>query len=139
MTPPHWTQSMANEITREKIILNRLSYSDEDIFGLKEPFTELQLKKRRSELLKAYHSDRNHNLNSALKSILDKRIIEINSAYSALLESAVAKINQQSKNNAKVKEKRSGVEQRKEDEFDELLKKGVAKENRERVKVRKKR
>lgn len=88
VTPPDWRWSGAVEFPQDKISLGRLAYTPKELFGLEAPFTMSQLKKRRAELLRAYHSDKSYHLSSDLRSRLDARVIEIIEAFSILSKDA---------------------------------------------------
>jgi hypothetical protein len=87
VTPPNWRSSRAVEIAPEEIPLSRLTFTANDLFGLKVPYNLAQLRKRKNELLHVYHSDKSHGLSKDIGPLLDARVIEINQAFSELSES----------------------------------------------------
>ena len=135
--PPHRGRSRAKEITPNKIPLNRLTFTAEDLFGLEAPFTLAQLKRRRAELLRTYHSDKNYHLSPDLKSLLDTRVIEINNAFLKLCERADVRKKPWSTQKASKAKSPSAIEEPRTSELDEFLRKGKV-DNREKVRVRKK-
>jgi hypothetical protein len=90
IVPPNWRWRDATELDLDKISLSRLTFKAEELFGIETPFTFAQLRKRRKELLSAYHSDTSHHLDDSLKSLLDRRFVEINEAYSKLHHHAIS-------------------------------------------------
>lgn len=90
VTPPDWREEHAVQIEATKVSFNRLAFTPDDLFGMKGPFTLRQLKKRRDELLSAYHSDHNHHLGYELRANLDRRVIEIYETYSKLLPDVIS-------------------------------------------------
>lgn len=124
VTPPHWARARAEEITPNKISVNRLTFTPEDLFEIESPFTLPQLKKRRAELLTAYHSDKNHNLSKYLKSLLDGRVIEINQTFSRLSKKAEVGVKPQDTEKANKTKSPSGLEEPRTPTIDEVLTKG---------------
>jgi hypothetical protein len=135
--PPDWERSRAKEIAPNKIPLNRLAFTPEDLFGLEAPFTLAQLRGRRAELLRAYHSDKNYHLPMDLKSLLDGRVIEINKAFVELYERADVSKKPRSTQKASKAKSPSALEEPRTSELDEFLRKGKV-DNRAKVRVRKK-
>jgi hypothetical protein len=89
VSPPNWEMSRATEIFPSEISLSRIIFTPEDLFGIEAPFTMMQLKKRRAELLHAYHSDKYHRLRKDIQELLDARVKEINRAFSELSKKTV--------------------------------------------------
>jgi hypothetical protein len=111
VTPPGWEMSNATEINPGQISLNRLAYSPEDLFGVEGSVTLSWLRRRRKELLYAYHSDRSNQLPGESKSRLEKRVIEIYDAFRELSEAIVAKKEQQSQDKPGAAESAAGLKE----------------------------
>ena len=135
ITPPHWEQLRAKQIKSDTVSLNRLTFTHEDLFSLKTPFTLGQLKKKRAELLHAYHSDKSNQLPEKLRAILDSRVIEIEEVFKILKDKVVDSKKNPKKHKKEKKQSASGLEEPKTSIFDEFLK--AKKKEREKVKVRK--
>lgn len=134
VTPPNWQWSGALEIKPDKIPLSRLEFTSSDLFGIEAPFTLTQLKKRRAELLHAYHADKSHHVSNDIQALLNARTREIIQAFSELSEKVTAE-KKTSKNQKANKTKSSaGLEGPRTPTVDEFFTKGKV---GRKVKVRK--
>lgn len=89
VTPPNRERSRAVEIKPKALSLSRLAFTSSDLFGIEAPFTLAQLKRRKAELLRAYHSDISYHLSGDLRALLDARVVEIMKAFTELARDVV--------------------------------------------------
>ncbi|NTW88364.1 MAG: J domain-containing protein [Desulfobulbaceae bacterium] len=139
VTPPDWERSGAVKITSKKIPLNRLTFTSEDLFGIKAPFTLKELKKRKAQLLHSYHPDKNHQLEKNEQSLLDNRIIEINQAFIELSSKVAVIIKQRERPKSPMnKVSPSRIDEPKTDSFDFSFKQKVKEKDSIEVRLGKK-
>jgi hypothetical protein len=91
VTRPDWQLEHAREIEPHQISKHRLNYTPESLFGISAPTTTKSLKKLRTKLRHAYHTDINPNLKASLRKLLDRRFSEFGEAFDALSSEALPK------------------------------------------------